>query len=429
MSELIHAPNEVQRRRIFYLVFATATLLVLGLIYAWSLFARPIGREYSAYAPVLSQVFQVSMFTFCVAAIIGAQVFRRVSPRAAILLAAFLLCTGFILTALCSSWGVWALFVFYGVIAASGCGVGYNSIISLVTPWFPDKPGLCSGVMMMGMGISSLVFGSLAEALFQVVDWTLVFYVIAVMGAAVMILLAFVVRPAPQDIARQLGMGGAASLARETPTKQQPLLKTRVFYLYSIWATIVVACGLALIGSAAQGAEALGIDAGFAALFVGLVSTMNGLARVINGALFDRLGLTAVMTLSAAVSIATMLGLSTAFALSSQGFAPVLYIVAGILVALPYGSVPVMAAAYTRQRYKAESFSSNLSIANFNLATGALLNIIITALLGATWAGNGVWIYGTLVVLAGVALTSVFFFEKAYKKDLAQIAVELKQQE
>ena len=425
MVTSVATSGSIQGRRIFYLIFATATLLVLGLIYAWSIFARPIGTTYSEYGPMLSQVFQVSMFVFCVSAILGSQIFKKISPRAAVIVAAVLLGVGFVLTAFCASWGIWTLFVFYGLIAASGCGIGYNAIIALVGPWFPDKTGLCSGVMMMGFGISSLVFGSLANAAFAIIDWSVVFIIIAIVGVVIMLALACVVRPAPVDIARQLGMQGMAVATKESPVKNQGILGTKVFWLYSVWATLVIACGLALIGSAAQGAGALGFDASFSALLVGLVSTMNGVGRVLNGALFDRFGLVFVMRLSALLAILTMAGLSIAFLMEGAGISPVLYVVAGILVACPYGSVPVMAAAYSRQRYKISDFSKNLGIANCNIASAATLNIIISAILGAPHAGNGVAIYAVLGVCAVIALLSLFFFEKVYRSDLARISEEL----
>jgi OFA family oxalate/formate antiporter-like MFS transporter len=413
--------DSIKRVRILYLVFATVTLLVLGLIYAWSIFASPIGADYESYKGMLPQVFQVSMFAFCVSALFGAQIIKKASARLAIIVAAILLGAGFVLTAFGAGLGVWALFVFYGIFAASGCGIAYNAIIALVNPWFPDKIGLCSGIQMMGFGISSLVFGSLANALFGVLGWRIVFVAIAALGVIVMVALAMVVRPAPSDIAARLGLKGAAAATKASPTKQQSILKTKVFWLYSGWATLVIACGLTVIGTAKQGAELLGVDPGLAALLVGLVSTMNGLGRVMNGAIFDKLGLVPVMILSAVTAIVTM----TALAFSFTTHVAIIYIIAAILVASPYGSVPVMASAYSRQRYKTEDFAKNLGIANCNIASAAVINIVIVSLLGSPVAGSGTVVYGLLAVLAVIALAFVFFFGKVYKADLAKIEDEL----
>ncbi|MDR1087888.1 MAG: MFS transporter [Coriobacteriales bacterium] len=416
---------QIKGRRILYLVFATVTLLVLGLIYAWSIFAAPIGRTFEAYQPLLPQVFQVSMFAFCLSALVGAQIVKKFSAKAAIIVAAILMAVGFVLTALLAGVDIWMLFLFYGIIAGSGCGIAYNAIISLVNPWFPDRIGLCSGIMMMGFGISSLVFGSLANALFGIMDWQMVFFLIAAVAFVIMLALAFVVKPAPQGIGATLGIERAAAAAKSSPTQQQFILKTKTFWFYSVWSVIIVACGLAIIGTAAQGAARLELDttifAGFGALLVGLISTMNGLSRIINGAIFDKMGLLPVMVLSAILAIACMLGLSASLAVS---LGP-LYIVAAILVALPYGSVPVMASAFSRQRFGAQNFAMNLGITNCCIAAAATVNLIINAIFGSPAGENGPIIYGILAALAVVAFLIIFVFNRAYKTDLAAIAKEL----
>jgi len=425
--------SAIKSKRIVYLVFATLTLLVLGLIYAWSIFAKPIGVDYPEYKGLLGQVFQVSMFAFCVSALFGAQLIKKTSAKLTIIVAAALLGAGFVLTTVGVSLGIWSLFVFYGILAASGCGIAYNAIISLVNPWFPDRIGLASGIMMMGFGVSSLVFASLANAMFTLVDWQVVFIAIAVVGVIVMVALALVVKPAPKTLGQTLGLSGSAGTIQVTPTQKQSIFKTKVFWLFCIWATIVIACGLTVIGRAAQGADALGVATvtfeGFPALLVGLVSTMNGIGRVINGTVFDKFGLVPVMALAAVCAFIAMALLALSFTVTL----PFVYIVGAIVVAFPYSAVPVMASAYARQRYNPADFAKNLGIANCNIAVAATMNIAIAFFLGpigdldkVTGAPvNDNIVFAILGVLTLVALGAVFAFAKTYKADLAKIKEEL----
>jgi OFA family oxalate/formate antiporter-like MFS transporter len=280
---------------------------------------------------------------------------------------------------------------------------------------------------MMGFGISSLVFGSVANAMIDMLggDWSTVFLIIAAFAFVIMFIFALVVKPAPASIAQTLGLPGAAAAAKTSPTQQQFILTTKVFWLYAVWAVFIIACGLTLIGTAKQGADLLKLDGaffpGFAALLVGLVSTMNGVGRIINGTIFDKAGLIPVMSLSAILGILTMAGLAVALEFE---IGP-LYVVCAILVALPYGSVPVMASAYARQRYGSQGFAMNLGIANCAIAVAALINIVVSAILGTTYGGNGPAIYAILAALAVVAFVAAFAFSKVYKADLAQITKEL----
>ncbi|MCL1879334.1 MAG: MFS transporter [Actinomycetia bacterium] len=439
--------GNIKIRRIVYLAAATLTLLILGLIYAWSIFAAPIGKEFGDYKAVLGQVFQVSMFAFCVSALFGAQLIKRTSARLAIIVAAVLLAAGFILSTLTVGFGVWTLFIFYGLLSGSGCGIAYNAIISLINPWFPDRVGLASGIMLMGFGVSSLVFGSLANMMFGFFDWRIIFIVIALIGALVLVALALLTKPAPTGLAQALGLPMTATVAETSPTKAQPILRTRAFWLFSLWATCALTGGLTVIGRAAQGAEILGADTavfiGFGALLVGLISSMNGIGRVVNGAIFDRAGLVIVMVIAAIVSLVCTISLALAFSGTVDGgtwkpMLPVIYtfiyIGAAILIAFSYSAVPVMASVFTRQRYKPAEFAKNLGIANLNIASAASVNIIIAAVLGPIGDADPVLsqapvndstVFIILAVLSVTSLVGALLFSKTYKKDLAAIADEL----
>jgi len=412
MSDIILSEKEIKSKRIAYLAFGTITLLVLGLIYAWSIFARPLQAAFQWDPTQLSLVFQISMVAFTLSALGGAQLIKKTSAKLAIIASAVLLAAGFVLTALFASMGIWSLYVFYGVLAGAGCGIGYNAIISLVSPWFPDAVGLCSGVLMMGFGLGSLVLGTLANQMISSLTWAPVFMIIAVTGAVVLVACALLVKPAPKNIS---DLAPQAAAAASKLDEDQNMLKTPVFYFYSIWATAVIACGMTLIGSASQGAVAVGVDEGFAVLLVGLVSTMNGVARVVNGFIFDRLGLVFVMLLGAVVAIACSAGLSFSFITQS----PTAYIVAGISIAFAYGGVPVMASAFARQRFGAKNFAKNLGITNLNIATGAFLSSAVVAI--ARSVSGDAAVYGVLAVLGIVSVVGAVAFSGAYKRDLKKI--------
>ncbi|MDR1184702.1 MAG: MFS transporter [Coriobacteriales bacterium] len=419
----VNDSDSIKKQRMLYLALATFALLILGLIYAWSIFASPIAREFPAYAGMLGQVFQVSMFAFCLSALFGAQLIKRSSPQLAIRVAALFVAAGFLLTAFAVDLGAWSLIAFYGILAASGCGIAYNAIITLVNAWFPDRIGFSSGVQMMGMGLASLVFGSLANVLFSIISWQAVFALIAGIAIIVLMALSFIVPSAPEGIEQLLS--GAKDISRQpavSTTRAQNILKTKVFWLYCVWAIIVIACGLTLIGSAKQGAEAIEPSFAYGALFVGTVSAVNGMGRLINGAIFDRFGLVAVMVMGALIAMIAASCLAIAFLALNLP----LFLIGGLLVVFPYSGVPVMASAFARQRFGAKNFAKNLGIANLNASAAAVLNILIAAGLGPIGdRTNDALIYIILACLTIIAALSLLLFKNAYRHDMASIEEEL----
>ena len=192
--------------------------------------------------------------------------------------------------------------------------------------------------------------------------------------------------------------------------------KSPMFYVYWIWAVIVIAIGLATIGNCASDAQMIGIDAGTATFLVGIVSTANGAARVIMGTIYDKTNVKVTMLIDAIVAIA-----ATVFVLGSfaTGIAP-LYVVGAICCGFCYGSVPVVAAAMARQRFGSKNYPLNLSLANFAIVFGSLLNIAVQAAVGSSTERMAV--FAVMAVLAVIATIDVLPFSKMWNRDMGDLA-------
>ena len=88
------------------------------------------------------------------------------------------------------------------------------------------------------------------------------------------------------------------------------------------------------------------MGAGFATLLVGLVSTCNGLARVVIGIVYDKTDVKVTMLVDGLIAVFACACIIGAFATGI----PALYIVGALLCGFCYGGVPVVASAFARQR-------------------------------------------------------------------------------
>ena len=52
---------------------------------------------------------------------------------------------------------LWLIYVGYGVIGGIGLGLGYISPVSTLIKWFPDRPGLATGMAIMGFGGGAMI--------------------------------------------------------------------------------------------------------------------------------------------------------------------------------------------------------------------------------------------------------------------------------
>ena len=57
---------------------------------------------------------------------------------------------------------LWLLYVGYGVVGGIGLGLGYISPVSTLIKWFPDRPGLATGMAIMGFGGGAMIASPLS---------------------------------------------------------------------------------------------------------------------------------------------------------------------------------------------------------------------------------------------------------------------------
>lgn len=405
--------QQIKHHRAGYLALSTFTLLFLGLIYAFSMFAAPMGQAFGLEKTAVGLTFNIMMIAFCVGAILGSQIERALGLRAAILTSALFFLGGFAGCGLLGHNGIMAVYLLYGVLGGLGVGIGYNSIIATTNVWFPEKVGFSSGVLMMGFGLGSLILGTLAVNLIPAAGLTAVFVGIGAATGVVTAVEAFVLRKPPADVVALMAPEKLAE-AGDDPAQNESIFKSPTFYVYYVWAIIVIAIGLATIGNCASDAQLVGWDAGFATLLVGLVSTCNGLARVVIGLLYDKTNVKVTMLIEGIVAAAAAGCIIGAFTLGQ----PVLYVVGAFCCGFCYGGVPVVASAFARQRFGSARYPFNLSIVNFAIVFGSLLNVALQAAVGAD---HRLALFTVLLVLSAVALADVLPFAKLWNRDMKRL--------
>ena len=142
--------------------------------------------------------------------------------------------------------------------AACGLGIGYISPVSTLIKWFPDRPGMATGMAIMGFGggafIASPLVGLADE---QVLDaratsgWPRRFIVMGAIYFVFMMVGAFIVRiPAPGWKPEGYTPPAQASkLITTSDVYVYDALKTPQFWL--IWAVLCinVTAGIGVLGS------------------------------------------------------------------------------------------------------------------------------------------------------------------------------------
>ncbi|MGQ0483633.1 MAG: OFA family MFS transporter [Pseudonocardia sp.] len=136
--------------------------LAIGQAYAWSVFKLPLegsllrGSEYAGTLSALPFTLGIVMLGLS-AAVFGTAVDHR-GPRWAMFVATVCFSSGFLISALGVAIGwYWLVVVGYGFVGGIGLGIGYISPVSTLIKWFPDRPGMATGIAIMGFGGGALI--------------------------------------------------------------------------------------------------------------------------------------------------------------------------------------------------------------------------------------------------------------------------------
>ena len=386
---------------------ATLMLLFLGILYTWSMFRIELAAAFPEWsAAQLSLNFTITSIGFCLGGFFSGKLFPRLGPRPGARAAAVMLLVGFVgcsfIDKLSGTTALAVLYVCYGAITGLGVGIGYNSIISGTSPWFPDSIGLVSGIMLMGFGLGSLLLGLAVEALCGVMS---VFRVFRVCGIVIFLILmagSFLLqRPAPAV--------PKAEMEDEAGLSPGKVLTTASFWVYFIWNTVASSSGLMVINSSANIALAFGCAAG-----LGLtVSLFNGLCRPLVGTMMDKLGRLGGMLIMNGILLLGGLLLITA---AKTGFAALVF--AGmILVGVCYGGGVTISARVIRDLYGPKYYSVNFSLSNFCMIPAAFIGPLLSGVLQDRSGGAYDSTFLLLTGMALLALAAAFLLDFIVKKE------------
>ena len=281
--------------------------LSIGQVYAFSVFKNSLVERFDTSGTAIAWIFSIAIVMLGLsAAVLGTWV-ERSGPRKAMFASAMCWSTGFLVGSAGIATGqLWLLYLGYGVIGGIGLGIGYISPVSTLIKWFPDRPGLATGMAIMGFGGGALIASPLSTWLLSLYGGSAdsasasalasTFVTLGVVYLVFMLIGASLVRVAPgheddEKAEHQPGRGGALVRANAA-------VKTRQFW--ALWVILFcnVTAGIGILEQAAPmiqdffrgGDGESTVSAAEAAGFVGMLSLANMAGRFVWSSLSDKIG-------------------------------------------------------------------------------------------------------------------------------------------
>jgi OFA family oxalate/formate antiporter-like MFS transporter len=265
------------------IAFAGVVLqVVLGSVYAWSVFRVPLTKQFHWTIPQVTLTFTISIFVLGVAAFFGGLWLNRSGPRVVALTGALLYGVGTLLAGF-SGDRLWWLYLSYGVIGGTGLGFAYIVPISVLVKWFPDRRGLITGIAVGGFGAGALVTAPVATRLIQTVGVLPTFADLGAAYALIGLLTAYFMQNPPAGWLPE-GWTPSPKLTAERSAKDYTLKSALMTWQWwALWLILFLntSAGISVISQESPIFQELAkVTVIVAAGMVGVVSIGNAFGRV-----------------------------------------------------------------------------------------------------------------------------------------------------
>ncbi|MGB3043389.1 MAG: OFA family MFS transporter [Xanthobacteraceae bacterium] len=269
--------------------------LCIGQAYAFSVFNLPMTKliGISQSAPEdwkltqLGWIFSLAIFFLGVSSALFGRWVEEGGPRKAMFAAALCWAGGFFISAIgVQIHNLWLIYLGYGVLGGIALGIGYISPVSTLIKWFPDRPGMATGMAIMGFGGGAFIASPLSVWLMSKFSTPThigvmeTFIVLGVVYLFFMLVGSILVRvpPAGWAPAGYVAPAQTKKLISKNDVFVYDALKTPQFWL--IWWVLClnVTAGIGVLGQASAMSQEMfpgHITPIAAAGFVGLMSLFN----------------------------------------------------------------------------------------------------------------------------------------------------------
>lgn len=263
----------------FTIIASFIIMLCLGSLYAWSVIANELVKDYGFTIGQAQLIFGVLIAVFPLTMVFVGQLDQKLPHKYLGMISGILFLSGYLLAGL-SQGNVILILLGIGLLGGMATGFGYWVALNASVRWFPEKKGLVTGIATAGFGLGAMVMSLVIEYLlnqdFLIFDILKLF---ALSYGSIVIGMSFLIYQNPITID-----------AKYDQLKMSMVIRTRLFQKLFFGLSLGTFAGLLIIGSLKLIGSELGVSLEVLILSVSLFAIANFSGRLVWGFVSDYIG-------------------------------------------------------------------------------------------------------------------------------------------
>lgn len=362
--------------------------VAIGAMFSLPVFLLPISKATGWSVTGLSTALTIGFLAMALGSMVWGNLSDRFGPRIVVLAGSALLAGSLALASQATS--LLAFQIIFGVALGGAIAAIFAPMMATVTGWFDTHRSLAVSLVSAGMGMAPVVMSPLAAWLITIYDWRTSMLILAVIAAAVMIPVSFLVRRPPALEAANAG----ASLPDEPQSNMSAgeVLRSYPFIILCLTYFFCCATHSGPIIHTVSYAVTCGIPIVLAVSIYSVEGIAGMFGRIGFGVAGDKFGAKRVLVIGLLMQAFGVLGYF--FVSELSGF----YVVA-VIVGFIYAGVMPLYAVIARENFPLRLMGTviggNAMAGSLGMATGPLFGGFIYDTFGTyAWLYVGSWAMG-----------------------------------
>lgn len=377
--------------------------LALGILYAWSVFAKQLAEavDRGGFGWTKTQAtlpYTIAIACFAAMMVPAGRLQDRLGPRKVASAGGVLTGLGLIVASFSTPASIVPAVLGFGLLAGTGFGLGYAAATPAAVKWFPpEKKGLITGLVVAGFGIAPVYIAPLSKVLIGAYGVGNAFRVLGVAFLVTATAFSQLIKNPPPDLVHPKKVDAGAPAPVRVDMAWREVIRTPAFWTLWVQYACAATAGLMIIGHMARIVAVQSgnsIKVGF--VFVALLAAFNASGRVVAGIISDYIGRAVTIALVCVIQALAMFFFADLTTIGG-------FIVGSAAVGFSYGACLSLFPATTADYWGTKNMGLNYGILFTAWGVGGVI--------GPTLAGriaDSTGSYASAYTVAGLLVTAAF---------------------